>query len=150
MPLNTPSDKRLIRKKGKIKCKNSQQKVLTPFVRKNVRWCAEPFSEARWVRAHPPPSSAPEPASGQHFDSNAPLQCHHVLLTRGMQVMLTANTDLGNCLSNDSIGMVGGIIFINATDEMLDVFVKLLLAVLPCQRLKAPIAPFKGLGLTAG
>ena len=38
--------------------------------------------------------------------------------------MLTANTDLGNGLSNGSIGTVVGVIFINPTDDMPEVFVQ--------------------------
>ena len=38
--------------------------------------------------------------------------------------MLTANTDLSNSLSNGSVGTVIGIIFVNASDEMPDVFVQ--------------------------
>ena len=53
------------------------------------------------------------------FDSNKagglPTQ---VLLTRGMRVMLTANLDLPNGLSNGSMGTVVGIIFFDLTDEM--------------------------------
>jgi len=66
-----------------------------------------------------------EPASGKRFGSNAAGGLpRHILLTRGMRVMLTANTDLGNGLSNGSIGTVVGVIFINPTDDMPEVFVQ--------------------------
>ena len=70
-------------------------------------------------------SAINEPASGQRFGSNSAGGLpQHALLTRGMRVMLTANIDLSNGLSNGSIGTVIGIIFINATDEMPEVLVQ--------------------------
>ena len=70
-------------------------------------------------------SAINEPASGQRFGSNtAGGLPQHVLLTRGMRVMLTANTDLSNGLSNGSIGTIIGIIFVNASDEMPEVLVR--------------------------
>merc|ERR1711911_581082 len=70
-------------------------------------------------------SAINEPARGERFGSNSAGGLpQHALLTRGMRVMLTANTDLSNGLSNGSIGTVIGIIFINATDEMPEVLVQ--------------------------
>ena len=70
-------------------------------------------------------SAVNEPASSQRFGSNAAGGLsQHALLTQGMRVMLTANTDLSNSLSNGSVGTVIGIIFVNASDEMPDVFVQ--------------------------
>ena len=52
-------------------------------------------------------SAVNEPESGQRFGSSAAGGLpQHALLTRGMRVMLTANTDLSNGLSNGSIGTV--------------------------------------------
>ena len=62
---------------------------------------------------------------GQRFDSNkAGGLPNQILLTRGMRVMLTANLDLSNGLSNGSTGKVLGIIYFREEDTFPTVIVQ--------------------------
>ena len=66
-----------------------------------------------------------KPEGGARFDSNkAGGLPQQILLTRGMKVMLTANLDLSNGLSNGSTGTVLGIVYFTENDPFPTVLVQ--------------------------
>jgi ATP-dependent DNA helicase PIF1 len=66
-----------------------------------------------------------QPPGGTRFDANkAGGLPNQLMLTRGMRVMLTANVDLSNGLSNGSTGTVVGIIYFSDQDTIPTVIVQ--------------------------